>query len=170
MEESERTCKKCGVKKPIDEFRLSTSYGKSYRRHSCKACDQEARKGNVNASNKIKIIKEEIPMKYNVIKPEIKKQEPVRAQFTDEDYEILRCIMDNWSNLKEIIRENKTQPDIKQIISEVLSEDYEKVNKTYSMDVSLIDNMKVYCKDNRIYQSDLVNMAVRFFMKMNKKL
>jgi hypothetical protein len=36
-----RVCNKCGIEKPIEEFREYTTKGKKYRRHNCKECDKE---------------------------------------------------------------------------------------------------------------------------------
>lgn len=162
-----KTCNKCGENKPLDAFGSGTSNGKAYTRGSCKSCIQEARKAKNKTPNN-KTIREGIAMDSNIInKPEPTKYKP---QFTDTEYNILKDLINNYTDLKASMSQNKAQPDIKQIISEVLSEDCEKVNKTYSMDISLIDAMKVYCKENRIYQSDLINIAVKDFMKRNTKI
>lgn len=41
-----RTCKKCGISKPLEKFPLIGGAAIGYRRHSCNACHYGIRKGN----------------------------------------------------------------------------------------------------------------------------
>jgi hypothetical protein len=139
MEQTSKTCRRCGLTKLIEEYSTTTSKGKIYRRNICKSCTNRTG-GRIYSPNK-----------------NINSIESKPLPFTEIEITVL----------KDIVNQYLTQPTLKQIFNEILNLN-DRESKTYTMNISLLSEIKDFCNEYRISKSDLINIAVKEFLKNNK--
>lgn len=155
-----KVCNKCGLTKHIDEFGLTRSSinGKTYRRHSCKSCTNKT--GAAKPKKDTIVFSKANTINYMLEQPTPKPKPNPLNQFTDDEVVII----------KKLIKQYNTQtkkPTIKELINLVINNENGKINKTYSMNIEIIEKVKQYSKDHGINKSNLVNLALEYFFTYN---
>ena len=140
MEQTSKTCRRCGLTKLIEEYSTTSSKGKIYRRNICKSCTNKTGGSRIYSPNKNTNFIESKPFPFTEIEITV---------------------------LKDIANQYLIQPSLKETFNEILNLN-DRESKTYTMDITLLPEIKDFCKEHRITKSDLINIAVKEFLKNSK--